>query len=273
MENDLDAVSLGEKDWIPLLDGFWKPFIDRVQHVDKNVTRGDVAQERELGIDPKSGKPVFVRMGRFGPFVQIGTKDDEDKPKFAGLRPGQKMTDITLAEGLELFKLPRTLGETAEGQAVAASVGRFGPYVRYGDKFVSMRGDDDPYTITLERALELIEEKKLADANRIIQDFEEAGIQVLNGRYGPYITDKSKNARVPKDTDPASLTLEQCQELLAAAPVRGRRGAKKKAAKKPAAKKSAKKKATKKKGAKKKSARKKAASGKGAATGSEAAND
>ena len=273
MENDLDAVSLGEKDWIPLLDGFWKPFIDRVQHVDKNVTRGDVAQERELGIDPKSGKPVFVRMGRFGPFVQIGTKDDEDKPKFAGLRPGQKMTDITLAEGLELFKLPRALGETAEGQAVAASVGRFGPYVRYGDKFVSMRGDDDPYTITLERALELIEEKKLADANRIIQDFEEAGIQVLNGRYGPYITDKSKNARVPKDTDPASLTLEQCQELLAAAPVRGRRGAKKKAAKKPAAKKSAKKKATKKKGAKKKSARKKAASGKGAATGSEAAND
>ena len=273
MENDLDAVSLGEKDWIPLLDGFWKPFIDRVQHVDKNVTRGDVAQERELGIDPKSGKPVFVRMGRFGPFVQIGTKDDEDKPKFAGLRPGQKMTDITLAEGLELFKLPRALGETAEGQAVAASVGRFGPYVRYGDKFVSMRGDDDPYTITLERALELIEEKKLADANRIIQDFEEAGIQVLNGRYGPYITDKSKNARVPKDTDPASLTLEQCQELLAAAPVRGRRGAKKKAAKKPAAKKPAKKKATKKKGAKKKTARKKAASGKGAATDSEAAND
>ena len=258
MENALDAVSLGEKDWVPVLEGFWKPFIERVEKVDQNVTRGDVAQERELGIDPKSGKPVFVRMGRFGPFVQIGTKDDEDKPKFAGLRPGQKMNDITLAEGLELFKLPRKLGQTPDGQAVAASVGRFGPYVRYGDKFVSIRGEDDPYTITLERALELIEEKKIADANRIIQDFEDVGIQVLNGRYGPYITDKSKNARVPKDRDPKSLTLEECQELLAAAPARGRRGGKKKAAKKKATKKTAKK-------AAKKKTKKKAASKKGPA--------
>jgi DNA topoisomerase-1 len=255
MENALDAVSLGEKDWIPVLEGFWRPFIERVEKVDQTVTRGDVAQERELGIDPKSGKPVFVRMGRFGPFVQIGTKDDEDKPKFAGLRPGQKMNDITLAEGLELFKLPRKLGETADGQAVAASVGRFGPYVRYGDKFVSIRGEDDPYTITLERALELIEEKKLADANRIIRDFEDAGIQVLNGRYGPYITDKNKNARVPKDREPATLTLEECQELLAAAPARGRRGGKKKAVKKKAAGKTAKKAAKKKAG--KKATRKK----------------
>jgi len=185
-------------------------------------------------------------MGRYGPFVQIGTKDDEEKPKFAGLRPGQKMNDITLESALELFKLPRKLGETPDGLPVSASVGRFGPYVRYGDKYVSIR-DDDPYTIELPRALELIEEKKIEDANRIIQDFEEEGIQVLNGRYGPYITDKTKNARVPKDREPKSLTLEECIELLAAAPARGRRGKKK--AKKTAKKKAKKK--TKKKVAKK----------------------
>jgi DNA topoisomerase-1 len=235
LEDDLDAVSLGEKDWVPVLDEFWRPFHELVEEKESSVTREQVAQARELGTDPKSGKPVTVRMGRYGPFVQIGTKDDEEKPKFAGLRPGQKMNDISLAEALELFKLPRKLGETPDGQPVTASVGRFGPYVRYGDKYVSIRGEDDPYTIELPRALELIAEKKLADANRIIRDFEGAGIQVLNGRYGPYITDKSRNARVPKDRDPKSLTLEECQELLAAAPVRGRRGKKSAAAKAEAA--------------------------------------
>jgi DNA topoisomerase-1 len=250
LEDDLDEVSLGHKDWVPLLDDFWRPFNKT------SVTREQVAQARELGTDPKSGKPVTVRMGRYGPFVQIGTKDDEEKPKFAGLRPGQKMNDIDLATALELFKLPRKLGETPDGLSVSASVGRFGPYVRYGDKYVSIKGDD-PYTIELPRALELIEEKKIADANRIILDFEEEGIQVLNGRYGPYITNKAKNARVPKDREPKSLTLEECIELLAAAPERGRRG-KKKVAKKPAAKKKAAKKKTKKKKAKKKPAKKKA---------------
>ena len=230
LEDDLDLVSLGEKDWVPLLDNFWRPFHKLCEEKESSVTREQVAQARELGADPKSGKPVTVRMGRYGPFVQIGTKDDEEKPKFAGLRPGQKMNDIDLATAMELFKLPRKLGETPDGLAVSASVGRFGPYVRYGDKYVSIK-DDDPYTIELSRALELIEEKKVLDANRIIQDFEEEGIQVLNGRYGPYITDKSKNARVPKDREPDSLTLEECIELLAAAPLRGRRG-KKKATKK-----------------------------------------
>ncbi len=258
MEDDLDAVSLGEKELIPLLERFWKPFSKLVNDKEQSVTREQVAQARDLGIDPKSGKPVTVRMGRYGPFVQIGTKDDEEKPKFAGLRPGQKMNDISLTDALELFKLPRSLGNTADGQPVSASVGRFGPYIRYGDKYVSIRGDDDPYTIELPRALELIEEKKIADANRIIRDFEVDNIQVLNGRYGPYITDKSRNARVPKDTDPKSLTLEQCKELLASAPVRGKRGQKKKVAakqapetevtvQKPARKKAAKKKKVKKK--------------------------
>jgi DNA topoisomerase-1 len=251
LEDDLDAVSLGEKDWVPLLDNFWRPFRDLCEEKESSVTREQVAQARELGTDPKTGKPVTVRMGRFGPFVQIGTKDDEEKPRFAGLRPGQKMNDITFEEAMELFKLPRQLGETPDGLPVSASIGRFGPYVRYGDKYVSIRGDDDPYTIELPRALELIELKKIEDANRIIQDFEGEGIQVLNGRYGPYITNKKKNARVPKDRDPKSLTLEECRELLAAAPERGRRG--KKAAKKKATSKAAPKKAAaRKKGAKKK---------------------
>jgi len=259
LEDDLDLISLGEKEWVPLLHEFWGPFHELCEEKETSVTREQVAQARELGTDPKTGKPVTVRMGRYGPFVQIGTKDDDEKPKFAGLRPGQKMVDITLEDAMELFKLPRKLGETPDGQPVSASIGRFGPYVRYGDKYVSIRGDDDPYTIELPRALELIEQKKIEDANRIILDFEDDGIQVLNGRYGPYITNKAKNARVPKDREPKSLTLEECKALLEAAPERGRRG-KKKAAKKKAAKKKtpAKKKAKKKtkKKAKKKSKKK-----------------
>jgi len=268
MEDELDEISRGEREWVPVLDAFWSPFEKLVEEKEASVTREEAGQSRELGTDPKSGKPVSVRMGRFGPFVQIGTREDEDKPKFAGLRPGQKMANIELAEALELFKLPRKLGETPEGEPVSASIGRFGPYVRYADKFVSIK-EDDPYTIGLERALELIVEKKIADANRLILDFEEQGIQVLNGRYGPYITNKEKNARVPKDRDPKTLTLAECEELLAKAPVRGRRGKKKAVAKKTTKKKVAKKKAKK----KKKKATKKAAAKKTAKkkAGSEAA--
>jgi DNA topoisomerase I len=223
MEDSLDAISRGEREWIPLLEEFWRPFTKQVEHTDSSVTREQASQARVLGSDPASGRPMSVRMGRYGAFVQIGTKDDEEKPKFAGLRPGQKMDTITLDAALDLFKLPRELGATAEGEPVSANIGRFGPYVRYANKFVSIKGDD-PYTITLERALELIAEKKIADANRLIRDFPEAGIQVLNGRYGPYITNKAKNAKIPKDKTPSELTLEECQTLLAAAPERRARG-------------------------------------------------
>jgi DNA topoisomerase I len=219
MEDSLDAVANGEQEWIPLLQKFWKPFIDLVTHTETSVSREEVAQARDLGADPVSGKPMSVRMGRFGPFVQIGTKDDADKPRFAGLRPGQKMDAITHAEAMELFKLPRKLGTTAAGEEITTNVGRFGPYVKYGAKYVSLK-IDDPYEITPERALEVIRDKEIADANRLILDFPDAGIQVLNGRYGPYITDKSRNAKIPKDKDPKSLSLEECQTLLAAAPVR-----------------------------------------------------
>jgi DNA topoisomerase-1 len=167
--------------------------------------------------------------------VQIGTKDDADKPRFAGLRPGQKMDAITHAEAMELFKLPRKLGTTAEGADIVANTGRFGPYVKYGAKYVSLK-TDDPYTITPERALEVIRDKEISDANRLILDFPDAGIQVLNGRYGPYITDKKRNAKIPKDRDPKSLDLTECQAMLAAAPERtfgkwGRKKAKEKTAK------------------------------------------
>jgi DNA topoisomerase-1 len=219
MEDSLDAVATGEQEWVPLLEKFWKPFIDLVHHTETSVSREEVAQARDLGKDPVSGKPMSVRMGRFGPFVQIGTKDDEDKPRFAGLRPGQKMDAITHEQAMELFKLPRKLGATAAGEEITTNVGRFGPYVKYGAKYVSLK-TDDPYEITPERALEVIKEKEIADANRLILDFPEAGIQVLNGRYGPYITDKSRNAKIPKDKEPKSLTLTECQALLAAAPVR-----------------------------------------------------
>ena len=222
MEDELDAVSRGEEEWTVPLEKFWKPFIHQVDKIEKTVTREQVAQARELGKDAATGKPVTVRMGRFGPFVQIGTKDDEEKPRFAGLRPGQKMDHITLADAMELFMLPRTLGETAAGETIVANVGRFGPYVKYGSKYASLK-EDDPYTVTLERAREVIRLKQEADAARLIQDFPDAGIQVLNGRYGPYITDKKKNAKIPKERDPKTVTLEECRTLLAAAPERGGR--------------------------------------------------
>ncbi len=222
LEDELDAISRGEEDWVPLLKRFWQPFIDQVKDKETSVTRAEAAQARELGTDPESGRVMSVRMGRFGPFVQIGRREDEEKPRFAGLRPGQNIDTITREEALELFKLPRVLGKTPDGEEVSANIGRYGPYVRYGRKFVSL-GDDDPFTVTLDRALELIEEKKKADANRLIREFEDAGIRILNGRYGPYITDGKKNARIPKDREPDSLSLEECREALAKAPARGSR--------------------------------------------------
>ena len=272
LENQLDEISRGEKEWIPVLEEFWKPFHELVEDKDKSVTREEVMQARIIGTDEKTGKPMSVRMGRFGPFVQIGHRDDEEKPLFASLRPGQKMDSVTYEDAVELFKLPRSLGETEEGEAISTNFGRFGPYVKYGSKFVSLPKDNnDPYEVTREQALELIAAKMKADAEKLIQDYPDEGIQVLNGRWGPYVTDKNKNARVPKDVDAKTLTLDDCVRMLAEAPERKGRGKKKAAPKKdekktkaaakkkPATKKAATKKAPAKKAATKKAPAKKAA--------------
>jgi DNA topoisomerase-1 len=288
LEDELDAVSRGEEEWVPLMERFWAPFKQLVEEKSESVDRSEATGARLLGDDPKSGKPVAVRLGRYGPFAQIGTKEDEDKPKFASLRTGQSMHTITLEEALELFKLPRSLGTSPAGEDLSVGIGRFGPFVKQGAIYASLKVEDDPYTVTLERGLELVREKLEIAANRIIRDFGD-GVQVLNGRYGPYITDGEKNARIPKDQEPAALTHAQSLELLAAAPVKPKRGgrfgnkggkagdsaAKKSAAKKAvveaAAEKAPAKKAAARKSAVKKVAAKKVAAKKNTATKKKAA--
>ena len=268
LEDELDAVSRGEEAWVPLMERFWQPFKQQVDEKTETVDRSEATGARELGTDPKSGKPVSVRLGRYGPYAQIGDKDTDEKLQFASLRPGQSMHTITLEESLELFKLPRKLGAADNGDEVSVGVGRFGPFVKQGSTYASLKPEDDPYTIELPRALQIVQEKLEMIANRIIQDFGN-GVQVLNGRFGPYITDGEKNARIPKDQEPKELTEAQCIELLAAAPVKKGRGAFKKTASKkvaakkaPAEKKPAAKKATAKKATAKKSATKKASASK-----------
>jgi DNA topoisomerase-1 len=229
MEDRLDEISNGEKEWRLELARFWKPFTERVQHIGKSVSREEVAESREIGRDPESGKPISVRMGAYGPFVQQGTRNDPDKPKFASLLPGQRMDDVTLEDALRLLSLPRQLGLLPDGTPISVGRGQYGPYVKFGAKYASIK-EDDPFTLTLPRALEIVEAKQAADRERTILDFPDAGIQVLKGRYGPYVTDRKRNAKAPKDRDPASLTLEECQALLAAAPERkGRFGRRAKA--------------------------------------------
>ncbi len=259
MEDTLDEISRGEIHWIPPLMQFWKPFIRRVKDKEETVSRREAKLTRVLGKDPKSGKEVSVRLGRYGPHAQIGTVEDEEKPRFAGLRGTQRLETISLEEALELFKLPRDLGVTPEGETVSASIGRFGPYIRYGNKFVSMK-DADPHTVELPHALELVAAKKQADLDRILRTWDGSDVQIVKGRWGPFITDGKKNARMPKDREVESLTLEECEAAIEAAPDkrRGKKAAKKKIAKKKTSKKrSSRKTAKKKSSTRKKTAKKK----------------
>jgi len=222
LEDELDAVSRGEEDWIPLMTKFWGPFKAQVDEVGGVSTPRPTA--RELGFDPATSKRVVARLGRYGPMAQIGTTEDGDTPKFASLRPGQSIFTIELADALELFKLPRVLGTAPDGEEISTAIGRFGPFVKHGKTYASLKPGDDAYTIELPRALELLREKAEAIANRIIASFDDGAIQVLNGKYGPYITDGAKNAKIPKDREPKSLTRDECAALLEAAPVRPARG-------------------------------------------------
>ncbi len=221
VEEEFDSIAHGKQKWNKMISEFYTPFRATVDAA-ADISREEAQQTRELGIDPESGKPVLVRVGRYGPMFQIGTKDDEEKPRFASLPEGKKMDEVTLEEALELFKLPRIVGQTKDGEDIATNFGRFGPYIKFGTKFVSIK-PDDPFTITLERALELIEEKKKADKEKFIQTFEGSDIQVLKGQYGPYITDGKKNAKIPKDKKPEKLTLKECEEMIVAAPAKKKR--------------------------------------------------
>ncbi|OLK23317.1 DNA topoisomerase I [Xanthomonas oryzae] len=270
LEDDLDAVSRGEAEWIPLMEKFWGPFKELVEDKKDSLDKTDAGSVRVLGTDPVSGKEVSARIGRFGPMVQIGSVEDEDKPTFASLRPGQSIYSISIEDALELFKMPRALGQDKD-QDVSVGIGRFGPFARRGSVYASLKKEDDPYTIDLARAVFLIEEKEEIARNRVIKDFEGSDIQVLNGRFGPYISDGKLNGKIPRDREPASLTFEEVQQLLAdtGKPVRKGFGAKKatlkknavkdSAPKKPAAKKTATKTAASKTAAKKAPAKKAAA--------------
>ena len=220
VEKEFDAIAEGEENWTKVIDNFYQVFHPVVEQTAAIRTEHKVG-ERQLGIDPKSGKPVFVKIGRFGPVAQIGESNpdkDNEKPQFATLLKGQSIETITLEEALKLFELPRTVGEY-EGKVVVAAIGRFGPFIRHDGKFVSIPKDKNPISITLDEAIELIQQKRAKDENRFIKKFEEdPELEILNGRYGPYIAYKGKNYRIPKTGyTPAEMTLADCMKLVSEA--------------------------------------------------------
>ncbi|TLX70956.1 type I DNA topoisomerase [Labilibacter sediminis] len=251
VEAEFDEISVGKIVWNESIDNFYKGFHEQVEDTLENSERN--TGERHLGEDPKTGKPVIVKIGRYGPMAQLGesSEDEEvEKPKFASLQKGQHLETITLEEAIRLFDLPRDLG-LYENKKVVVGIGRFGPYVRHDGKFVSLKkGVDDPLTIELERAIILIEEKRKADREKFIKSYDEdPEVQILNGRWGPYISYQKKNYKIPKDTDPKELSFEDCQKLI-------KEGGKKTTKKAPAKKTTAKKTATKKTAAAKKTTKK-----------------
>ncbi|WP_308238301.1 type I DNA topoisomerase [Prevotella merdae] len=229
VEQEFDQIADGKEEWTDMMRSFDKEFEPTVDKV-MNARSEHKAGERKLGDDPKTGHPVFVKIGRYGPVVQIGTADDDEKPRFAQLPADKSMETITLDEALELFKLPRTVGEF-EGKNVTIGAGRFGPYVLHDKKYVSIPKDEDPLTLTLERAIELIESKRKAEEERHLKKFDEdPKLEVLNGRYGPYIVYDGKNYRIPRDLHPkaAELSYEQCMDIVNNPPAPKKRGAAKK---------------------------------------------
>jgi DNA topoisomerase I len=211
VEKEFDEIAMGQKEWNKVIEEFYDPFHKQVQEVLVNSEK--VKGERLLGKDPKSGNNVYVKLGRYGAMVQIGESDSDEKPKFAGLRKGQSMETTTLEEALELFKFPRVVG-SYEDMELSIGIGRFGPYVKLNSKFYSLKKGDDPSEVDESRAIEIIEEKRKLEREKLIKEFSERDdVKVLNGRYGPYVAIGRNNYRIPKSVDPASLTLSQCIEL------------------------------------------------------------
>ena len=213
VEKEFDEIAEGKLSWVKMLDKFYKPFKLKVQETTEKSEKSTGV--RNLGKDPVSGKPVSVRIGRFGPMAQIGEADDEEKPKFSPIPKHKRLETITLDEALELFKLPRSLGQYEEKE-VTAAIGRFGPFVKHNNQFFSLKKDlDDPMTVSLERAIEIIEEKRKREKEKVIKKFEEdSQLQVLNGRWGPYISYRENNYKIPKDKDPQTLSFNDCLEII-----------------------------------------------------------
>nr|WP_321354053.1 type I DNA topoisomerase [uncultured Draconibacterium sp.] len=229
VEKEFDDIADGKRVWNDMIDKFYQPFHGKVEHALENAERSK--GERILGVDPKTGKEVSVKIGRFGPLAQLGEASQEEgaeKPQFSSLRTGQHIETITLEEALDLFKLPRELGNYEE-KKVTVAIGRFGPYVRHDNKFVSLGKEDDPYSVQLDRAIELIEAKREKDRKAVIKKFDEdAELQVLNGRWGPYIKHGKKNYKIPKTTKAEELSFEDCMKIIESAPEpKSRRGRKK----------------------------------------------
>lgn len=229
VEQEFDQIAADKLEKSQMLHNFYTPFHKLIEK-SSDIDRSKVGSNREVGIDPKSGKPIIARFGRFGPMLQLGSTDSDEKPQFAPLPKGARIETVTLEEALEMFKLPRVVGQTKDGQDIKANIGRFGPYIQIGKLFVSIK-PEDPHTISLEKALELYEAKLKAEAEKNIADFGD-GTKVLNGRFGPYVTDGKKNAKVPKDTDPKSITHEQAKDILKKAPAKGARRTKRSTGKK-----------------------------------------
>jgi DNA topoisomerase-1 len=216
VEADFDHIAEGSQQWDAMLASFYEKFHPLVGEAE-GASRQEVSQARELGLDPKTEKPIMARFGRYGPMLQLGATESEEKPRFATLPVGTTLDTVTLEQALEMFKLPRLVGKTADGQEIKANIGRFGPYIQVDKAFVSIK-PLDPLSISLAEARDLYTAKVKADAEKNIADF--GTIKVLNGRYGPYITDGKKNAKIPKATDPKKLTEAECKKLLAAAPAK-----------------------------------------------------
>lgn len=221
IEQELDEIADRKKDRIEVLDDFYKPFRKLVD-ASADISRAEATQTRHIGDDPKSGLPIFARFGRYGPMLQKGEQSDDPKPDFAPLPTGTTIESVTLEQALEMFKLPRLVGQTEDGQDIKANIGRFGPYVQVGKLFVSIK-PLDPHTITLEEARDLYAKKLQAEKEKNIADFGD-GVKVLNGRFGPYITDGTKNAKIPKETDPKTIDHKTALKLLKEAPASKRRG-------------------------------------------------
>jgi len=211
VEIEFDEIADGLKEWNQMIKEFYGPFHSKIAKTEENS--GKFSGEKCLGVDPVSGKNIYVKIGRFGPLAQIGDTDSEEKPRFAGLRKNQSIDTITFEEAIKLFDFPRTLGEYEENE-VSVAIGRFGPYVKFDSKFYSLKKDDNPADISLDRAIEIILEKQQAEREKLIKKFDQdEDVQLLNGRYGPYLVIKKQNFKLPKGVDPSALSLEECYKI------------------------------------------------------------